>query len=1098
MAKSKNNNKAQEYQTPPYKNSIDDLKRELETDPEVGLTKARANELKSQYGENKLSGEGGVKWYSVLLKQCSNAMILVLIFAMAVSFGIQDWIEGGVITAVIVLNIAIGFYQEFQAEKKMDGLRALSSPSATLLRDGQIDTIPSGDVVPGDVIIIKTGDTVPADIRLFESMNLECDEKILTGEAIPVAKEIDPIKEDAGVGDRINMAFSSTTVTKGRGRGIVVFTGMRTEIGIIAESMQGSTRKPNRTLSRNKEQSIGTLQPVKGVALRTWDSVGKFLGLTEGTPLQIKLSKLAYILFAFAIILAIIVFGANKFNVTPEVALYAISTGIAMIPESLIAVLTITFVTGMTQMRKKKVLTRKLTALEALGGITNICSDKTGTLTQGRMITRKVWVPSVGIYTLSHSDDANDPTQGSVTLGSFPRSAADHEKEKLARQEELDRSRSGAGLKFDVPDEVDARHRKRDVAVDNEKDVDADSSSDMEVTPEFDDFLHSASLCNLATVRFNEQEKKWQTTGDPTEVALQVFAHRFDKGKKQLESSGWKQLSEYPFDSSVKRMSCIYEHAEKNETYIFTKGATERVLDLCSDVAGMGPMTKEVKANIEEQMGFLADQGLRVLAIARRTWDSKNVKDVPREDVEKDLTLLGMAGLYDPPRLETKDAVRECFKAGIRVHMLTGDHPATATAIAKEVGITPRDPSVLPAEVAESIVQTASFFDSKTDEEIDNMPELPLVIARCAPSTKTRMIAALHRRKKYAAMTGDGVNDGPSLQAADVGIAMGLAGSDVAKGASDIVLTDDNFASIVNAIEEGRRMFDNIQKFVLHLLMTNIGEVVLLILGLAFRDDSELSVFPLSPLQILWINMLTSGPPAFGLGREKAAWNVMRRPPHDNRKGVFTWQVICDMMVYGMLMGILTLITFIIIVYGFGSGQLGTDCNKTYSDSCDVVFRARAAVFVELTWLILIAAWELKSLRRSMFSLDPYSTHRFPFFRDVYENKMLFWSVIAGFVIVFPCIYIPGFNTSVFKHKGISWEWVFPVVALLVFVVGVETYKLCKRSFGWFALEEEDDAPRRGLSLKQGFFTISRSNTLAKQSTRETSQGPPESGHQMV
>ena len=523
---------------------------------------------------------------------------------------------------------------------------------------------------------------------------------------------------------------------------------------------------------------------------------------------------------------------------------------------------------------------------------------------------------------------------------------------------------------------------------------------------------------------------------------------------------------------------------------MFTKGATERVLDLCTEVNGVGPMTNEVKAHLEEQMSFLADQGLRVLAIARKSWNNENHTDAPREDVEKDLTLLGMAGLYDPPRLETKDAVRECFRAGIRVHMLTGDHPATATAIAKEVGIIPRDPSSLPQEVAESIVQTASQFDGKTDEEIDAMPELPLVIARCAPSTKTRMIAALHRRKCYAAMTGDGVNDGPSLQAADVGIAMGLGGSDVAKGASDIVLTDDNFASIVNAIEEGRRMFDNIQKFVLHLLTSNVGEVVLLILGLAFRDTADFSVFPLSPLQILWINMVTSGFPAFGLGREKASWNVMRRPPQDNKKGVFTWQIIVDMLVYGMLMGVLCLVTFVVIVYGVGDGQMGHDCNKAYSDSCDVVFRARAAVFAELTWLILVSAWEIKSLRRSMFSLDPYSQLKFPFFHDIYENRFLFWSVAIGSVVVFPCIYIPGLNTSVFKHKGISWEWSLSVVAVLIFVSGMELWKLCKRTFGWFADMEDDAVPKQGksLSLKQGFFTISRSNTLAKQSSRSSLQ----------
>lgn len=968
---------------------------------------------------------------------------------MALSYGVSDYVEGGVITAVIVLNVFIGFYQEFQAEKKMDSLRALFSPTATVLRDGVVDAIPSAEVVPGDIVQIKTGDTIPADLRIFEAMNLECDEKILTGEAIPVAKDPEhdfsnATELETGIGDRVNMAYSSSTVTKGRGQGIVAFTGMHTEIGKIAQSMQGKKRKPNRSMSRKKG---GNLQPAKGLALRTYDAIGKFLGLTVGTPLQIKLSKLAYVLFGFAIILAIIVFGANRFDVTNEVAIYAISTGmfptllsithstdadgystgIAMIPESLIAVLTITFVTGMTSMRKRRVLTRKLSALEALGGITNICSDKTGTLTQGQMVTRKTWIPGVGVYTVNNSEDAANPTQGTITLGT-EKTRAEMEAEKKARQEKLEAERSGGGIKFKEPKEKTERDERRgNLEFDEKSDVDDMDPKDVELVPELDAFLHSTALCNLATVRYNDSEKRWQTTGDPTEVALQVFARRFELGKKQLEGQhGWKQLTEYPFDSTVKRMSVVYKVPDDGSTVIFTKGAVERILDLCVNV-GIGAhetaIIEEVKGQILEQMTLLADQGLRVLAIARRSWTGEPINEkseVPREDIEKDLTLLGLAGIYDPPRLETKDAVRECTNAGIRVHMLTGDHPGTAAAIAKEVGIIPKDMSTLPKDVADSLVKTATDFDGLTDEEIDKMPELPLVIARCAPNTKTRMIAALHRRGKYAAMTGDGVNDGPSLQAADVGIAMGLAGSDVAKGASDIVLTDDNFASIVNAIEEGRRMFDNIQRFVLHLLTSNVGEVVLLVCGLGFQDNNDFSVFPLSPLSILWINMLTSGFPAFGLGREKASYNIMSRPPHDNKKGVFTWQIICDMIVYGLLMGVLTLCTFIIVVYGTGDGLLGTDCNKKYSDSCDVVFRARAAVFAELTWLILISAWEIKGIRRSMFRLDPRSESAFPFFKDVWENQFLFWAVTLGSVVVFPCIYIPGFNTTVFKHKGKS------------------------------------------------------------------------------
>lgn len=384
----------------------------------------------------------------------------------------------------------------------------------------------------------------------------------------------------------------------------------------------------------------------------------------------------------------------------------------------------------------------------------------------------------------------------------------------------------------------------------------------------------------------------------------------------------------------------------------------------------------------------------------------------------------------------------------------------------------------LAPDVANAIVQKATDFDKMTDAEIDALPELPLVIARCAPDTKTRMIEALRRRGLFMAMTGDGVNDAPSLSSADVGIAMGLAGSDVAKGAAKIVLTDDKFDSIVAAIREGRRMFNNIQKFVLHLLSSNVGEVILLIAGLGFQDKTGFSVFPLSPLQILWINMITSSFPAFGLGREKASFDIMRRPPHNIKWGVFTPQIMVDMMVYGVIMGTITLLTFVIIIYGANDGNLGLDCNRYYSEECDPVFRARATVFAELTWLILISAWEFKSIRRSMFRLNPMSESRFPVFGDIYENKFLFWAVVIGALSVFPAVYIPGLNTVVFKHMGITWEWGLAFGAIILFVLGIEAWKYIKRSFHLFEAGEEDvTIDRRKLRLRQGFFTMARSRT---------------------
>lgn len=902
-------------------------------------------------------------------------------------------------------------------------------------------------------------------------MNLACEEGQLTGESIPVEKvyennitvpgseKLASSEQEIGISDRVNMAYATTVVRKGRGRGIVTATGMVTEVGKIAASTSKKQRKAGRSMNWRK---YGKRQPVVGLAKRTYDVIGKFLGLTEGTPLQRKLSALAYILFFVAIILAMVVFGVNRFQLKNEVIIYATSLGIAIIPESLVAVLTITMVVAVTVMRKANVVVRDLSALEALGGVTNICSDKTGTLTEGAMIVRKAWIPGNHLYTVHDSQSPSDPTKGNVTYSQ----SQDEPETQSAPKRDYDNERSAAVLKFDVPDEKL-----------NPKPKEPKVESAPEMTDSLRAFLLSSALCNLATVRYDDEEEKWQTTGEPTEIALQVFAHRFSHGKKSLEGKGWKQLAEFPFDSSIKRMSVIYDAPEsesgsiiENEkSMIFTKGAVERVLDLCSHI-GTGEdqqaVTDELKESVLAEMNTLASQGQRVLAVAYRPWDGKFTAkqsssaaedDQLRKEVEKDLILLGLAGIYDPPRRETKPSIGECSQAGIKVHMLTGDHPETAKAIAKEVGIIPKNLGILSDAQARSIVVKATDFDKMTDEEIDALEELPLVIARCAPDTKTRMIEALRRRGAFMAMTGDGVNDAPSLSRADVGIAMG-SGSDVAKSASKIVLTDDKFNSIVAAIREGRRMFDNIQKFVLHLLTSNVGEVILLVAGLGFIDNSGLSVFPISPLQIIWINMVTSSFPAFGLGREGAASDVMRKPPQDKRRGVFTNQIIVDMIVYGILMGACTMCTFVIIIYGANGGDLGVDCNTHFSDACIPVFKARAATFAELTWLILISAWEFKSLRRSMFRLNPDDDSRFPFFKDIYSNRFLFWSVIIGALSVFPVVYIPGLNTNFFKHIGITWEWALSIGFTVVFVAGIETWKMIKRTFHLL----EDGPVKRG------------------------------------
>merc|ERR1711939_837850 len=405
------------------------------------------------------------------------------------------------------------------------------------------------------------------------------------------------------------------------------------------------------------------------------------------------------------------------------------------------------------------------------------------------------------------------------------------------------------------------------------------------------------------------------------------------------DNPNWKLLAEFPFDSDVKKMSVIYKNPHEDKMWAFTKGAVERVITSCSTYVSdpekePSEMTEDYQNQILENMEGLAKLGLRVLALASREYNEPYTEgeEIDRNKVENNLVFRGLIGLYDPPRPESAPSVKSCHEAGIEVHMLTGDHPGTARAIAGQVGILPAKMGELSKRVADAMVMTAAQFDKLSDDEIDALPVLPLVIARCAPNTKVRMIDALHRRKAFAAMTGDGVNDSPSLKRSDVGIAMGQNGSDVAKDASDIVLTDDNFASILNAIEEGRRMFDNIKKFILHLLAQNVAQALILLIGLVFKDADNFSVFPISPVEIMWIIMVTSSFPDMGLGFEPASSDILRRPPHNLKRGVFTIEVMIDMVVYGVWIAALCLSAFVFVVYGPGDDGFGTGCNDAYSD----------------------------------------------------------------------------------------------------------------------------------------------------------------------
>lgn len=1007
-------------------------------DAEHGLNKKDIESRRQEFGQNMLEGGDEISIWKIMAHQIANAMTLVLILAMGVSLGIGSWIEGGVLAGVVAINIIVGFFQELSAEKTMNALRNLASPTARVIRNGDGETISANEVVPGDIIELTTGDTVPADCRLIDSMNFETDEALLTGESLPVAKDHNQIYsagEDVGVGDRLNMAFTSSTVSKGRATGVVVGTGMNTEIGKIADALRGAAKAQKiRDVKRNAYGKALPHHYVQAGALTIWDKINNFLGTNKGTPLQRRLSQLAVALFFVAVLFAVIVFLSNNWT-DNEVIIYAVATGVSMIPASLTAVLTITMAMGSKAMVKKNVIVRKLESLEALGSINDICSDKTGTLTQGKMVVRKAWVPASGTYSVSETNEPFNPTLGEVSVNNVePRDA------KASRN-------SGEG-------EVVARSGKSDKVKGNDR---------------FEDFMNVASLCNLATVFKDKETHAWTAHGDPTECAIQTFVTRFAWGRLKLTkgtdadkevtekdrtAAKWTQITEYPFDSSVKRMAVTYVNNQAQESYAMMKGAVERVLESCTSAQtaeGKIDLDEKFEKRVLENMEALASQGLRVLALAHRklTEAEKELdEELEREDVEANMTFLGLVGLYDPPRPETAGAVRKCKEAGITVRMLTGDHPGTAKAIAVDVGIVPRNTTRFSKAELDSMVMTAAQFDKLSEDEIDALPQLPLVIARCAPQTKVRMIEALHRRGKFCAMTGDGVNDSPSLKMSDVGIAMGMNGSDVAKDASDIVLVDDNFASIGNAIEEGRRMADNISKFVCHLLAQNVAQASVLLIGLAFKDETGLSVFPLSPVEILYIIMVTSGFPAMGLGMEKASMDVMKRKPRSNKWGIFSPEMLIDLVVYGLWMAVLCLATFTLVEFGWGNGELGINCNSEYSPPCDLVFRARASTFAVMTWFSLLLAWEVVDTRRSFFNMRNDGQWYNQWFKDTWgKNKFLFLCVVLGFFSVFPITYIPGLNDIVFLHTGISWEWGIIFVCTGLFVGGIEAYKWGKRVY---------------------------------------------------
>ncbi|WWD22658.1 potassium/sodium efflux P-type ATPase, fungal-type [Kwoniella shandongensis] len=1022
-----------------------------------GLTEPEASKRKESYGPNRLKPPKRPSVLKIIARQVGNAMTLILIAAMAVSFGTMDWISGGVIAALVALNVSVGAYTEWQAEKTVANLESVGAPQATVVRTAEgsreatTKIIPVEDVVPGDIVLLKNGDIVPADGRILDGhcSNLECDEAFLTGESLPVAKQFEPIdEEDCPVGDRVCMVFSGSQVTKGRARVVITSTGMGTEIGKIAQALDSK--------ATNKNTGFAAF----------WWKTKVVLGVAETTPLQIKLNKLAYFLLGWACIIAVIVVASTGFkNVPLSVATYAVAAAVSILPASLIAVVSLTLARASTDLASRNALVRRMDAIEALAGVENVCSDKTGTLTVGRMVVRKFWVPAVDWRANETAPVNTSRGQAySFETGSdpfYPRGEIRADRTTIQAENTLDLKRPPvrSDTRDSDPDEREIEGQEEVIHVED-------------LEHNLRDMALCASLCNQATLSRPVDDGGWDANGDPTEVALQVAAHKLGHGKPFLTHapkhsnrpdsirSGhsnrplvaglrghFEQIIEHPFDSTVKRMSIAYkfvpEDGQKAHVLCLLKGAVERVFERCVTVQDK-PLDEERKKDIMVKVDALAAQGLRVLALCGKRLPAKmadDVKAMPRDAFEADFSFLGLAGIYDPPRKESPGAVADCLRAGITPRMLTGDHPATATAIALNIGILER-------AYGKDAVMTGQQFDALTEDEIDALPELPLVVARCAPETKVRMVDAIHRRGQSTVMTGDGVNDSPALKRADVGVGMGT-GSDVAKQAARIVLSDDNFSTIIRAIRKGRSVFKNLAKFLLYLLSGNLAEIIVLMVGLAFKDENGQAVFPLSPVAALWINTLSAGPPALALGLEPTAVDAMDLPPTAFHQ-IFTLEFYMDLIFYGFLIGALSLVNFVIVLWGYFPGDLGVLCNEADTAICNPVFQARGTCFSTLVIILMIHALECKHFSKGLWQIN------------LRDNKVLLWCAVVLCLATFPVVYIPTINNEVFLVGSLKWEWGIVFGMILVYLAATELYKWCKRIYA----RRHDRPPARGPSDK--------------------------------
>lgn len=872
--------------------SWEEVVKELKTDPERGLSPEEIQKRESSWGKNTLPERERKKPIFVFFSQFRDFMVIVLMGASIVSFFLGELVDTGVILSILIINALLGFFHEWKAEKALQSLKRLAVPNCLVLREGKREKIRVEDLVPGDVVLLETGDKVPADGRIIGEANLKVDESLLTGESFPVKKTNLPLREEkVSLGDRKNMTFMGTTVVYGRGKFVVTSTGRNTELGKIAEML------------------------------------GKKRG--EPTPLQKKLNLLGKRIGMGVLLGCGLVFLLGIFRGIGvlEMFLTSVSLAVASVPEGLPAVATIILALGVQRMVKRNALVRKLSAVEALGSTTVICTDKTGTLTQNKMMVTFIWLPGRGILEVTG--------EGYEPEGVFKR-------------------------KGDIFDPSQA--------------------------PDLLQLLLVGSLCNHASLK--KEKEGWRGMGDPAELALLVVAK-----KAGLEPEEIKKIHQFegevPFDSERKLMSTLHRMPQRG--YIFsTKGAPEIIKRRCSRILKKGKEEKLTPSGGKEILRLnneFASRGLRVFALAFKRLEKRPEKDL--EEEEKDLVFVGLVGIADPPRPEVKEAIRLSQEAGIKPVMVTGDYPLTALTVARAIGLP--EGEIISGEELEEISR----------EELLKRIKRISIFARVSPQHKVRILEAFQRRGERVAMTGDGVNDAPSLARADIGVAMGISGTDVSKEASDIILLDDNFASIVAAVEEGRGIFDNIKKIVYFLLSCNAGEFLAVFLGI-FLGWGRI----LLPAQILWMNLVTDGFPALGLGVEPKEKGIMRRRPHPPEEELLSFSMGLKILVVGIVMSISTLFS-----YFFGLADPS---------------HARTMAFSTIVIFQLLHSFNCRSQKKGYFPSFSLS------------NPWFLGAVGLSFLLQLGIIYLPYAN-FLFHTVPLSlkdWLIILPLVSLSLFLPG--------------------------------------------------------------